>query len=227
MKARLLVVEDDPDILDILSTGLELAGYQVTTATSGATALDILLRDDSLRLVVLDVMLPDLHGFEVVRRLRQAGLRTPILYLTARDSIEDKIEGLSIGGDDYVTKPFNLGEVRARIRAVLRRTQESAQPSARVAFADLEVDGETHEVWRGGQLVSLSPTEYKLLCYFLARPRQVLSKKQILHDLWEYDFGGEVGIVESYVSMLRRKIDGAGPRLIHTLRGLGYVLREP
>ncbi|MFI6477400.1 response regulator transcription factor [Nonomuraea sp. NPDC050663] len=226
MTAHLLIVEDDPDILDILATGLELGGYRVSTAATGQTALDALLRDEP-DLVLLDVMLPDMHGFEVVRRLRQARLRTPVVFLTARDGIEDKIEGLGIGGDDYVTKPFNLGEVRARIRAVLRRTLDAAPTPARLVYADLKVDPETHEVWRQGRQVLLSPTEYRLLMYFLDRPGQVLSKQQILHDLWSYDFGGEVGIVESYVSMLRRKIDGRGVRLIHTLRGLGYTLREP
>jgi two-component system OmpR family response regulator len=177
---------------------------------------------------VLDVMLPDLDGFEIVKRLRGGGLHTPVVFLTARDETEDKIRGLTLGGDDYVTKPFSLEEVVARIHAVLRRTAGETQAAPpRLTFADIELDEESHEVWRGGNAVALSPTEFKLLRYFMTNAGRVLSKPQILDHVWDYDFRGEVGIVESYVSVLRRKIDNRSPRLIHTLRGVGYVLRLP
>jgi two-component system OmpR family response regulator len=175
---------------------------------------------------VLDVMMPGLDGFGVARRLRDGGARVPIVFLTARDGTQDKVTGLTLGGDDYVTKPFSLEEVIARIRAVLRRTS-GATTAARLTFADLELDTDTHEVWRGGRAIALSPTEFKLLHYFLANPGRVLSKAQILDHVWNYDFNGEANIVESYVSYLRRKVDTAEPRLLHTLRGVGYVLRQP
>ncbi|HEY2237280.1 MAG TPA: response regulator transcription factor, partial [Streptosporangiaceae bacterium] len=166
--------------------------------------------------------------FDVVRRLRSGGARVPVVFLTARDATEDKIRGLTLGGDDYVTKPFSLEEVIARIRAVLRRTSgEGAEPTPRLTFADLELDEESHEVWRAGQQIQLSPTEFKLLRYFMSNANRVLSKMQILDHVWDYDFRGDTGIVESYVSVLRRKIDTVEPRLIHTLRGVGYVLRLP
>ncbi|TDC09489.1 response regulator transcription factor [Nonomuraea longispora] len=227
MEARLLIVEDDPNILELLAASLRFAGFDVTTAKSGLDAVAAVQRHRP-DLVVLDVMLPDLDGFEIVRRLRGGGLRTPVVFLTARDETEDKIRGLTIGGDDYVTKPFSLEEVIARIHAVLRRTSgepQSAPP--RLTFADIELDEESHEVWRGGNAVALSPTEFKLLRYFMTNAGRVLSKPQILDHVWDYDFRGEVGIVESYVSVLRRKIDNRSPRLIHTLRGVGYVLRLP
>ncbi|NBE99541.1 response regulator transcription factor [Nonomuraea sp. KC401] len=227
MEARLLIVEDDPNILELLAASLRFAGFDVTTAKSGLHAVAAVQRHRP-DLVVLDVMLPDLDGFEIVRRLRGGGLRTPVVFLTARDETEDKIRGLTIGGDDYVTKPFSLEEVIARIHAVLRRTSgepQSAPP--RLTFADIELDEESHEVWRGGNAVALSPTEFKLLRYFMTNAGRVLSKPQILDHVWDYDFRGEVGIVESYVSVLRRKIDNRSPRLIHTLRGVGYVLRLP
>ncbi|WP_214326436.1 response regulator transcription factor [Nonomuraea sediminis] len=227
MEARLLIVEDDPNILELLAASLRFAGFDVTTAKSGTDAVAAVQRHRP-DLVVLDVMLPDLDGFEVVARLRGGGVHTPVVFLTARDETEDKIRGLTIGGDDYVTKPFSLEEVVARIRAVLRRTAGEA-PAAppRLTFADIELDEESHEVWRGGQMVALSPTEFKLLRYFMTNAGRVLSKPQILDHVWDYDFRGEVGIVESYVSVLRRKIDNRNPRLIHTLRGVGYVLRLP
>ncbi|MFI6325701.1 response regulator transcription factor [Nonomuraea sp. NPDC050556] len=227
VEARLLIVEDDPNILDLLSASLKFAGFDVTTAKSGVDAVGAVQRHRP-DLVVLDVMLPDMDGFEVVRRLRGGGSVTPVVFLTARDGTEDKIRGLTIGGDDYVTKPFSLEEVVARIRAVLRRTAGDPQtPPPRLVFADIELDEESHEVWRGGRPVSLSPTEFKLLRYFMTNAGRVLSKPQILDHVWDYDFRGEVGIVESYVSVLRRKIDNRNPRLIHTLRGVGYVLRNP
>jgi two-component system OmpR family response regulator len=172
------------------------------------------------------VMLPDLDGFEVMRRLRDGGTRTPVVFLTARDGTDDKIRGLTLGGDDYVTKPFSLEELTARIRAVLRRTAGEAGPS-RLAFADLELDEETHEVARGGATIALSPTEFKLLRYLMLNAGRVLSKAQILDHVWNYDFRGDDSIVESYISYLRRKVDASEPRLIHTLRGVGYVLRMP
>jgi two-component system OmpR family response regulator len=224
-EARLLVVEDDPNILELLSASLRFAGFSVTTATNGARAVQV-AREDRPDLIVLDVMLPDLDGFEVIRKLRDGGTRTPVVFLTARDATDDKIRGLTLGGDDYVTKPFSLEELTARIRAVLRRT--SGQPSpARLTFADLELDEEAHEVWRNGERVSLSPTEFKLLRYLMANAGRVLSKGQILDHVWSYDFRGDDSIVESYISYLRRKVDSVEPRLIHTLRGVGYVLRLP
>ncbi|MFI7618415.1 response regulator transcription factor [Nonomuraea terrae] len=227
MESRLLIVEDDPNILELLAASLRFAGFDVTTAKSGQDAVAAVQRHRP-DLMVLDVMLPDLDGFEIVKRLRGGGVRTPVVFLTARDETEDKIRGLTIGGDDYVTKPFSLEEVVARIHAVLRRTSGDGQaPPPRLTFADIELDEESHEVWRGGHAVALSPTEFKLLRYFMTNPGRVLSKPQILDHVWDYDFRGEVGIVESYVSVLRRKIDNRSPRLIHTLRGVGYVLRLP
>jgi two-component system OmpR family response regulator len=205
-----------------------VAGSQVTTATRGLEALQAVQRHRP-DLVVLDVMLPDLDGFDVARRLRTGDTRTPVLFLTARDATEDKIRGLTLGGDDYVTKPFSLEEVVARIRAVLRRTRagSSPPPPTRLQAADLELDEESHEVWRAGRRVALSPTEFKLLRYLLVNTGRVLSKAQILDHVWQYDFRGDSGIVESYVSYLRRKVDAVEPRLIHTIRGVGYVLRLP
>jgi len=227
MEARLLIVEDDPNILELLAASLRFAGFDVSTAKSGLDAVSAVQRQRP-DLVVLDVMLPDLDGFEIVRRMRGGGVHTPVVFLTARDETEDKIRGLTIGGDDYVTKPFSLEEVVARIHAVLRRTSGEAQPPPpRLTFADIELDEESHEVWRSGHAVALSPTEFKLLRYFMTNAGRVLSKPQILDHVWDYDFRGEVGIVESYVSVLRRKIDNRSPRLIHTLRGVGYVLRLP
>ncbi|GGL45540.1 response regulator transcription factor [Planomonospora parontospora] len=227
-EARLLIVEDEPNILELLAASLRFAGFGVNTAGNGADAVAAVQRHRP-DLIVLDVMLPDMDGFDVVRRLRGGGTDTPVLFLTARDAVEDKIRGLTAGGDDYVTKPFSLEEVVARIRAVLRRTgggDAFARPP-RLTFADIELDEESHEVWRGGRAVALSPTEFKLLRYFMANAGRVLSKAQILDHVWDYDFRGDVGIVESYVSVLRRKIDNTDPRLIHTLRGVGYVLRRP
>jgi two-component system OmpR family response regulator len=226
-EARLLVVEDEPDILELLSASLRFAGFEVTGATGGFQALRAAERQRP-DLVVLDVMLPDLDGFEVARRLRSGGMRMPVLFLTARDATEDKVTGLTLGGDDYVTKPFSLEEVIARIRAVLRRTRDGVTaPADRLRVADLELDEESHEVWRGGRRVALSPTEFKLLRYLMHNAGRVLSKAQILDHVWNYDFRGDSGIVESYVSYLRRKIDTAEPRLLHTIRSVGYVLRLP
>jgi len=225
-RAKLLVVEDDPNILELLSASLRFAGFTVGTATNGADAVAH-ARDDRPDLVVLDIMLPDLDGFEVIRRMRDAGVRTPVIFLTARDATDDKIRGLTLGGDDYVTKPFSLEELTARIRAVLRRTAGESERSARITFADLELDEESHEVRRADSVVSLSPTEFKLLRYLMRNAGRVLSKAQILDHVWQYDFRGDDSIVESYISYLRRKVDTVEPRLIHTLRGVGYVLRLP
>jgi two-component system OmpR family response regulator len=220
------VVDDEPNITDLVATALRYEGFEVVTALSGRAALGEVAanRPD---LLILDVMLPDLDGFEVARRLRQDGRRVPILFLTAKDATEDKVRGLTLGGDDYVTKPFSLEELIARVRAVLRRAAEGSSASSRLVFADLELDEETHEVFRGKTPIDLTPTEFKLLRYLLLNPRRVLSKAQILDYVWEYDFGGDANVVETYVSYLRKKIDTLGPPLIHTLRGVGYSLRVP
>jgi two-component system OmpR family response regulator len=225
--ARLLVVDDEPDIVELLSASLRFAGFQVSTAASGQEALTLAatFRPD---LVILDVMMPGLDGFSVLSRLRGEGHQVPVLFLTARDATEDKVRGLTTGADDYVTKPFSLSEVIARIGAVLRRARAGVEaPDGRLVFADLQLDDDTHEVWKAGHLVSLSPTEFKLLRYFMTNPKRVLSKAQILDHVWNYDFNGEANVVEAYVSYLRRKIDTTEPRLLHTLRGVGYVLRVP
>ena len=228
-EARLLVVDDEPNILELLSVSLRFAGFEVVTATNGADALNK-ARELQPDLLVLDVMMPGLDGFAVAQQLRSGGDQVPVLFLTAKDATEDRVQGLTIGGDDYVTKPFSLEEVVARIRAVLRRTGGSAveaAPSSRLSYADVVLDDDTHEVWKGDREVELSPTEFNLLRYFLQNPGRVLSKRQILEHVWNYDFGGDGNVVESYVSYLRRKVDTSEPRLLHTVRGVGYVLRRP
>ena len=222
---RVLVVDDETAIADLVSTALRYEGFETATAGDGRAALEAV---ESFRpdLVVLDVMLPDLDGFEVQRRLGDRGVRVPVLFLTARDATEDKVRGLTLGGDDYVTKPFSLEELVARIRAVLRRAQGAA-PTERLVFEDLEMDEEAHEVARAGHPVDLTPTEFALLRYFLLNPRRVLSKEQILDHVWHYDFGGDASIVETYMSYVRKKVEADGPRLLHTVRGVGYVLRLP
>src|ERR1700744_1135370 len=225
--ARLLVVEDEPNILELLSASLRYAGFDVITASAGTEAVQAAQRHRP-DLIVLDVMLPDMDGFDVIRRLRGGGARIPVVFLTARDATEDKIRGLTLGGGDYVTKPVSLEEGIARIRAVPRRTRgDGFEPTPRLTFADLELDEESHEVWRSGQQIQPSPTEFKLLRYFMSNSNRVLSNSPILGDVGDYDFRGDTGIVESYVSVLRRKVDTKEPRLIHTLRGVGYVLRLP
>lgn len=225
-RARLLVVDDRPNIRELLSTSLRYAGFEVTAAANGREALDA-AEEFQPDLAVLDVMLPDMDGFTVTRRLRSAGRHFPVVFLTARDGTEDKITGLTVGGDDYVTKPFSLDEVVARIRAVLRRTASLDDDDAAVLRVDdLELDDDAHEVRRGGEVVELSPTEFKLLRYLMMNPNRVLSKAQILDHVWEYDFNGDASIVESYISYLRRKIDvGGREKMIHTKRGVGYMLR--
>jgi two-component system OmpR family response regulator len=226
-EARLLVVDDEPNIRELLSASLRFAGFDVAVAADGQQALTA-ARKDRPDLLVLDVMMPGVDGFEVVRRMRSEGLQFPVLFLTARDSTEDKVTGLTLGGDDYVTKPFSLEEVIARIRAILRRHGATADAlPSRLSFADIELDDDTHEVWKAGALVPLSPTEFKLLRYFMQNAGRVLSKAQILDHVWHYDFGGEANVVESYVSYLRRKVDTTEPRLLQTLRGVGYTLRLP
>ena len=228
-QTRVLVVDDEPNISALLSATLRLIDFDVRAAGGGNEALLAAAEFDP-DLVVLDVMLPDLDGFQVAQRLRAAGRPVPVLFLTARDSVEDRISGLTVGGDDYVTKPFSLEEVVLRIRAILRRTHAEPSPAADdgvLRYADLEMDEDAHEVRRGGKLVDLSPTEFKLLRYLLTNAGRVVSKAQILDRVWSYDFGGEGRIVESYVYYLRRKIDKVAPPLIHTVRGVGYSLRLP
>ncbi len=226
-EARLLVVEDEPNIRELLATSLQFAGFAVTTAADGRSAIAAASTDEP-DLVVLDVMLPDMDGFAVTKKLRENGRRAPIVFVTARDSLDDKVKGLTVGGDDYVTKPFSLEEVIARIRAVLRRSRGEIDDSATLRFEDLELDEDSHDVRRAGRAIDTSPTEFKLLRYLMLNPNRVLSKAQILDHVWDYDFRGESGIVESYISYLRRKVDTEGlPPLIHTKRGVGYVLRRP
>ncbi|WP_134774072.1 response regulator transcription factor [Ornithinimicrobium flavum] len=227
-EATLLVVEDETNIRELLTTSLRFAGFAVHAAPDGRTALQ-LASEHEIDLAVLDIMLPDMDGFTVTRNLRDRGLDLPIVFLTARDSLDDKVKGLTVGGDDYVTKPFSLEEVVARIRAVLRRTRAAEEEADDhvLRVADLELDEDSHEVRRAGQVIEVSPTEFKLLRYLMLNPGRVLSKSQILDHVWDYDFRGEMNIVESYISYLRRKIDVVGEPLIHTKRGVGYVLRAP
>jgi two-component system OmpR family response regulator len=221
---RLLLVDDELHLRSMLEAALRHSGFDVHAVESGREALEAIgpVEPD---LVVLDVMLPDLDGFEVCRRWRQEGRRTPVVFLTARDATEDKVRGLTTGGDDYLVKPFSLEELVARIQAVLRRTG-AGRPDAVLRCADLVHDDDGHRVTRAGTEVSLSPTEFNLLRFLLANQGRVLSKAQILDHVWNYDFGGDGGVVETYVGYLRRKVDDVDPRLIHTIRGVGYVLRE-
>jgi len=222
---KILVVDDEPYITDLLSAALRFEGFAVETVATGGDAMSMAERSHH-DLVLLDVMLPDVDGTEVCRRMREQGNRTPVLFLTARDATEDKVGGLTAGGDDYVTKPFSLDELVARIHAVLRRTTP-ARENHRLQFSDLEMDDETHEVWRQGSLVELTATEFNLLRYMLENARRVLSKSEILDHVWNYDFDGDPNIVETYISYLRKKIDRVDPPLIHTIRGVGYSLRLP
>ncbi|RJT95278.1 DNA-binding response regulator [Arthrobacter frigidicola] len=226
-EAKLLVVDDEPNIRELLSTSLRFAGFEVVAAGNGREALAA-AEAHNPDLAVLDVMLPDMDGFTVTRRLRAAGRHFPVVFLTARDDTEDKVTGLTVGGDDYVTKPFSLDEVVARIRAVLRRTQPLSDDDAVIRVDDLELDDDAHEVRRAGEIIELSPTEFKLLRYLMMNPNRVLSKAQILDHVWEYDFNGDASIVESYISYLRRKIDknADAAALIQTKRGVGYLLRS-
>jgi two-component system OmpR family response regulator len=225
-RPQVLVVDDEASIVDAVATALRYEGFDVREAATGRAALAA-AQEDPPDLVVLDVMLPDLDGLEVTRRLRADGIRVPVLFLTARDSVEDKVAGLTVGGDDYVTKPFSLAEIVARTHAILRRTHVEANGDGQLRFADVALDQDTHEVWRAGNAVRLTATEFNLLRFFLLNPRRVLSKSQILDHVWHYDFGGDPNVVETYVSYLRKKLDQHGPPLIQTIRLVGYSMREP
>jgi two-component system OmpR family response regulator len=218
---RILVVDDEESITDLLATALRYERFEVEVAHTGRDAVRAVpaFRPD---LMVLDVMLPDWDGFEVAKRLTDQRERVPVLFLTARDATADRVRGLTIGGDDYVTKPFSLEELIARIRAILRRTRESDERTSRLVFADLEMDDDMHQVRRGGHAV-----EYNLLRFLLTNAPRVLTKAQILDRVWNYDFGGDGNVVETYISYLRKKVDREGPPLIHTVRGVGYCLRLP
>lgn len=221
---KILVVDDEPNIRELLSTSLRFAGFMVRTVGNGAGAIAAVI-DEEPDLIVLDVMLPDMSGFAVTKRLRASGYSSPILFLTAKDDTDDKIEGLNAGGDDYVTKPFSLDEIVARIKAILRRTMHTEEDAV-IRVGDLTMDQDTHEVFINDEPVDLSPTEFKLLRYLMMNPNRVLSKAQILDHVWEYDFNGDAGIVESYISYLRRKLDTyTSDSLIQTKRGFGYMLK--
>jgi two-component system, OmpR family, response regulator len=221
--ARLLVVDDEATILELLSGSLRFAGYDVVTAANGAEAVRAVAaaRPD---LVLLDVMMPGADGFEVVRRVRDTSPDVPVIFLSARDEINDRVTGFELGADDYVTKPFSLEEVLARVKAVLKRTRQ-AVPASRLRVADLELNEDIHEVRRGGEVIALTPTEYRLLRFLMVNAGRVMSKAQIFDHVWEYNPAGDGGVVEPCISYLRRKVDQGEPRLIHTIRGVGYVLR--
>ena len=221
--SRVLVVDDEDNITFLLDAALRHFGFDVRVAANGRDALKE-VESFAPDVVLLDVMLPDLDGFEVVRRMRTGGTKVPVLFLTARDAVEDKVRGLTLGGDDYVTKPFSLEEVVARIQVILRR-QGVSTGSSRLSLADLEMDDDAHLVRRAGRVIELSPTEYKLLRFLLVNAGRVLSRNQILDHVWQYDFGGHATVVETYISYLRKKVDHEGPPLIHTVRGVGYALR--
>lgn len=225
---RILVVDDEPNINDLVSTSLKFSGFDVRSAMNGAQALTI-AEEFKPHALVLDVMMPGMNGFEVCEKLRKDGLKVGVLFLTAKDSTDDKVTGLTIGGDDYMVKPFSLEELIARVRAILRRTGDIQIDidDELIRFADLELNEATHEVRRGGHLIELSPTEFTLLRYLLINADRVVSKAQILDHVWQYDFRGDAGIVETYISYLRKKIDTYEPQLIHTVRGVGYRLRLP
>jgi two-component system OmpR family response regulator len=222
--ARILVVDDEASIVDSVATVLRYEGFEVDAASSGRVALQK-AQDTPFDLMVLDVMLPDLDGLEVTRRIRANGLDVPVLFLTAKSEVEDRVAGLTVGGDDYVSKPFSLIEIVARAKAILRRRQP-ADDDRHLRFGDLVMDEDSHEVWRSGNPVRLTATEFNLLRLFLLNPRHVLSKDQIIDHVWHYDFGGNQNIVETYVRYLRKKLDAFGPPVIHTIRLVGYVLRE-
>jgi len=219
---RILVVDDEPSIVDAVSKALRYEGYEVNEASSGREALELIALAEP-DLVVLDWMLPDIEGIEVGRRLRARGFETAVLFLTAKDGVENKVEALRAGGDDYVTKPFSLAEIVARAQAILRRTGAD-HPGDVLRFADLLLDEERHEVRREETAIALTATEFSLLRYFMLNPRRVLSKSQILQNVWHFDFGGNANVVETYISYLREKLDAAGPPLIKTVRQAGYML---
>jgi len=225
-RGNLLVVDDEPFLRDAVAASLRFLGFEVATADTGTDALR-LARDRPLDLMVLDVMLPDTDGFEVVSRLRTDGCYVPVIFLTARDTQADKVTGLTLGGDDYMTKPFGLEELAARIRSVLRRTRRGAAAGPVLSFADIELDQDSYEVRRAGHLIDLSPTEFRLLRYLMLNPGRVLTRAQILDHVWDYDFGGSGTVVATYIGYLRRKLALYGPEVIHTQRAVGYKLRQP
>jgi two component system response regulator len=222
---RVLVVDDEQMLADLLASALRYEGWEVTTAGTGIAAVRSAQEIDP-DVIVLDIMLPDFDGLEVMRRVRGHRPNVPVLFLTAKDAVEDRVAGLTAGGDDYVTKPFSLEEVVARLRALLRRSGASEEkPASILEVGDLRMDEDSHEVWRGGDEIQLTATEFELLRYLMRNPRRVLSKPQILDRVWNYDFGGQANIVELYISYLRRKIDKGREPMIHTMRGVGYVLK--
>ena len=223
---RVLVVDDEPNLAEVVTMALRFQGFDVQTAGSGREALAAVSRFKP-HLMVLDVMLPDMEGFDVAARLgaQRAGL--PIIFLTARDATEDKLRGLTGGGDDYMTKPFSLEELVARIRTILRRAGQADAESVRLVFEDLELDEESHEVTRAGAPIELTATEYRLLRYLMLNPRRVMTRAQLLDHVWDYDFGGDGRVLETYISYLRKKLDAHGPPLIRTVRGVGYALQAP
>ncbi len=225
---KVLVVDDEPNIVELLTVSLKFQEFEVASATSGQQALEVArqFRPDAF---ILDVMMPGMDGFELLGKLREEGMDGPVLYLTAKDAVEDRIHGLTIGADDYVTKPFSLEEVITRLRVILRRghVAETGDEDTTLRYADLTLNDETHEVTKAGEIIELSPTEFKLLRYLMLNAEVVLSKAKILDNVWHYDFGGDGNVVESYISYLRRKVDTGDVPLIHTVRGVGYVLRTP
>ena len=223
---RVLVVDDEPNIVDVISMALRYQGFEVASAGNGRDAIATVV-DFKPHLLILDIMLPDMDGFDVANRLGGERAGVPIIFLTARDATEDKVRGLTSGGDDYVTKPFSLEELVARIRTILRRNGISENESSRLMFRDLELDEDTYEVSRGGRGIDLTATEYRLLRYLMLNPHRVLTRAQILDQVWNYDFGGDARVLETYISYLRKKIDVEDPPLIHTVRGVGYALRMP
>jgi two-component system OmpR family response regulator len=226
-RLRVLVVDDEPSIVDVISMALRHHGFSVAAAATGTDALTR-AREWRPHVMVLDVMLPDMDGFDVARQLAGERAGVPILFLSARDATADKVRGLTTGGDDYVTKPFSLEELIARLRIILRRTGAYETASSRLSFADLELDEETREVSRGGDPVELTATEFRLLRYLMLNPRRVLTRAQLLDHVWSYDFGGDARVLETYISYLRKKIDAERDvPLLHTVRGVGYALRLP
>ncbi|MEA2334499.1 MAG: two-component system, OmpR family, response regulator [Solirubrobacteraceae bacterium] len=223
---RVLVVDDEPNLAEVVTMALRFNGFTVETAATGREALAAVSRFKP-HLMVLDVMLPDMEGFEVASRLGAQRAGVPIIFLTARDATEDKVRGLSGGGDDYMTKPFSLEELVARIRTILRRTGQASAESGRLVFEDLELDEESREVTRAGALIELTATEYRLLRYLMLNPRRVMTRAQLLDHVWNYDFGGDGRVLETYISYLRKKLDAHGPSLIRTVRGVGYALQAP
>lgn len=223
---KVLIVDDEPNIRDLLSTSLRFAGFSVHAVGNGADAVNA-AEKGAPDIILLDVMLPDMNGFSVTKKIRSMGITAPVLFLTARDETEDKITGLTVGGDDYMTKPFSLDEIVARIHAILRRTKQAEIEESVLEVGEIRINQDAHEVFVNDTTVDLSPTEYKLLRFLMSNPNRVLTKAQILDHVWEYDFNGEMGIVESYVSYLRKKLDPlTSESLIQTKRGVGYMYKS-